>query len=73
MPHFFIETKNINGSAITINDAENYRHIAKSLRIKCGEKLLLVDEQKFQYETIVKQVTSKEIVCVYLCELFDIS
>ncbi len=61
MPHFFIESKNVINNKITINDKENYTHIAKSLRIKKGEKLLLIDENKIQYETVVEDVTNKEI------------
>ena len=64
MPHFFIKSQNINNNIITISDSENYRHIAKALRIRLGEKLLLVDEKRIQYETLVKEVTSKEILCL---------
>lgn len=63
MPHFFIESKNINNNYITISDAENYRHIAKSLRAKVGEKLLLIDENQIQYETTIENISSKEILC----------
>lgn len=63
MPHFFIESKNVNNNIITISDNENYRHIAKSLRKKTGEKILLIDEKQIQYEAIIVEVTSKEIVC----------
>lgn len=61
MPHFFINSENINNNRITINDTENYRHIAKSLRAKKGEKLLLVDENQIQYETVIEQITTREI------------
>lgn len=72
MPHFFIGVNGVNGEKIanTINppeiiikDTENYRHIARSLRAKGGEKLLLIDDKQIQYETIIKKITSKEIVC----------
>lgn len=63
MPHFFISSKNIENNIIKIDDYENYRHIAKSLRVRIGEKLLLIDENQIQYETKVKEVTSKEIFC----------
>ena len=63
MPHFFIESKNLENNVIKIDDAENYRHIAKALRIRVGEGLLLIDENRIQYETVVKEVTSKEIFC----------
>lgn len=63
MPHFFVKSdKKINNSII-INDAENYRHIAKALRARVGEKLLLIDENRIQYETKISQINSNEIVC----------
>lgn len=61
MPQFLIDSKNIVNNRITINDKDNFNHIAKSLRIKSGEKLLLIDENQIQYETVVEEVTNKEI------------
>lgn len=61
MPHFFIKSENVNNNEITISDKENYTHIAKSLRAKVGEKLLLIDENQIQYETVIKEITQKEI------------
>lgn len=63
MPHFFVKSENISNKTITIADSENYRHIAKSLRAKIGENLLLIDENQIQYETKIKNIDSKEIVC----------
>jgi len=63
MPHFFINSKNKQNKLISISDTENYRHIARSLRARCGEKLLLIDEKQIQYETIIKEISSKEIKC----------
>ncbi len=63
MPHFFITSKNINRNTITIDDSENYRHIARSLRARCGEKLLLIDEFQIQYETTITEITNEKIVC----------
>lgn len=61
MPHFFIQSENVSDDKFFINDKENYNHIAKSLRVKNGEKLLLIDENQIQYETIVENITSKAI------------
>ena len=63
MPHFFIDSKNKLDNQININDAENYRHIARALRARIGENLLLIDENQIQYETIIKEINSSEIVC----------
>ena len=63
MPHFFIKSEKINDNKIKINDLENSRHIAKALRIRIGEKLLLIDENQIQYETIVDEINSSEIIC----------
>lgn len=62
MPHFFISSKNVNNNHIAIDDKENYKHIAKSLRIRKGEKLLLIDENQIQYETVVEDVTTDEVL-----------
>ncbi len=61
MPHFFINSKDVKNNKIIISDKENFIHIAKSLRIKRGEKLLLIDENQIQYETVVDDVTNKEV------------
>ena len=63
MPHFFVNKDNINNNHVVINDEENYRHIAKSLRARVGEKLLLIDNESIQYETLVESIDSKTIIC----------
>lgn len=62
MPHFFIKSENVSNNIVQISDTENYKHIAKALRAKVGEKLLLIDENQIQYETEIKDITSKEII-----------
>ena len=61
MPHFFISTSDINQDIITVSDKENFHHIAKVLRAKIGETLLLVDENQTQYKVEVKNIDSKSI------------
>lgn len=63
MPHFFIGNNLINPPEIMINDVDNYRHIARSLRARVGEKLLLIDEKQIQYEVVITEINSKEIKC----------
>lgn len=64
MPHFFINSNQVNNEMITVSDKENYQHIARSLRARVGEKLLLIDENKIQYETTIKNISSDEITAV---------
>ncbi len=63
MPHFFVKSQNKIDNIIKIDDIENYRHIARALRARVGEKLLLIDEGQIQYETVIKEINSKEIFC----------
>ena len=62
MPHFFINSNQITNKEITISDKENYQHIARSLRARAGEKLLLIDEQQIQYETTIMSISGSKIV-----------
>ena len=63
MPHFFVNSKDKQDNQIVISDTDNYRHIARSLRSRAGEKLLLIDEKQIQYETLISEINSKEIFC----------
>jgi len=61
MPHFFINSKIVESNSIIISDKENYNHIVKSLRSKIGETILLIDENKIQYEGKINNITSGSI------------
>lgn len=61
MPHFFIASENCKNDIINISDKENYNHIAKSLRAKAGEKILLIDENQIQYECEIVKIASNSI------------
>ena len=63
MPHFFVDSRNRLNNFITINDNENYRHIARALRARVGERLLLIDEAQIQYKTKIAEINSSEIIC----------
>ena len=64
MPHFFIKSEQVSDNKVVITDKENYLHIARSLRSKAGEKLLLIDEYKIQYETTIYKITNSQIEAV---------
>lgn len=61
MPQFLINSKDIDSNMIIIDDKENYNHIAKSLRVRIGENLLLIDENEIQYETKVEEITKNYV------------
>ena len=61
MPHFFINSQDIENNTVQICDKENYNHIARSLRARVGEKLLLIDQNQIQYETKITQITNSKV------------
>ncbi len=61
MPHFFINSEDKQDNKIVISDKDNYNHIARSLRARTGEKLLLIDENQIQYETVITAINAKNI------------
>ena len=63
MPHFLIESKNIQDNKIIVREKDLYQHIIKSLRAKIGEKILFLDENEIQYETKLSQINSSDFVC----------
>ena len=56
MPHFFIHSNSIKENNIIVDDKDNYNHIVKSLRASVGEKLLLIDENEIEYETVISKI-----------------
>ena len=63
MPHFFINSKSVKENKIIIDEKENYNHIVKSLRVKVGETLLLIDENEIEYKTTVSKIENKFVEC----------
>jgi len=69
MPHFFVNSDQIKDNEVIISrsalpsrqNEENYFHIARSLRARVGENLLLIDENQIQYETNIEKITNTEI------------
>src|SRR5574344_1727818 len=61
MPHFFINSQTISKDRIQISEKETYMHLAKSLRVRVGENLLLIDENRIQYECRISEITSEHI------------
>ena len=60
MPHFFINSNDVKNNKIEFS--QDYKHLVKALRLRVGEKLLLIDENKIQYETKVCEIKSDSII-----------
>ena len=60
MPHFFINSNDVKNNKIEFS--QDYKHLVKALRLRIGEKLLLIDENKIQYETKVAEIKPDSIV-----------
>lgn len=60
MPHFFINSNSVNGSMIEFQ--EDYKHLVKSLRLRVGENLKLIDENGISYETTVQEIKPSSIL-----------
>ena len=65
MPHFFIKNENITNDLVIIDDKENYQHIARSLRAKIGEKILMVNENRIKIEGKIVEITKTEIKVIH--------
>ncbi|MDD3435868.1 MAG: RsmE family RNA methyltransferase [Candidatus Gastranaerophilales bacterium] len=61
MPHYFINSKTLTNNHVIISDKETYNHIAKSLRSRVGEDILLIDENQIQHEGKIQKITSNSI------------
>ena len=61
MPQFPVNSSNVKDNNIIINDKETYHHLTRSLRIKKGEKIKIIDEKETFYIARVKNINSKEI------------
>ena len=58
MPHFLIKKSDIAENKVIIKDKDLYKHIIKVFRAKIGEKILFLDEEETQYETILNEIQS---------------
>lgn len=62
MPHFLINSECIKDGEIVIDEKELFNHLTRSLRLRAGEKVLFLDENEIQYETLSQNFTSKSAV-----------
>ena len=61
MPHFLIKSCDIKNNIIHVKDAETLRHLALALRVKTGEMVKFIDENKIQYNAEIIDISKKEM------------
>lgn len=61
MHHFFVKNQQIQGSSIRIG-GEDGNHLSKALRAKEGERILISDEQGFEYTCEISGFDGTEIL-----------
>lgn len=61
MPHFLIKTENIKNNFVELVNDENFFHIVKVLRVKTGEIIKFINENKTVYEAKTVQITKNSL------------
>lgn len=69
MPHFLVKLKCINGDTLSVLDPETLKHLA-ALRVKPGERVKFIDQNKMQYLCEVIEV-SKKCVRVHILDIYE--
>ena len=59
-PRFFVPSERVNGSVITL-DGESAQHISRSLRMRAGEKIVVCDENKNEYDCELVSFTADTV------------
>ncbi len=60
-PRFFVESDSIDGNNVILV-GESMHHISKSLRMKSGERIIVCDKKKNEYECVLEEFTSEKVV-----------
>ena len=68
MPHFLINSQNIIEGSITLKEPDLLAHIVGALRIKAGETIKLIDENKIVHLCKIEEVSKKCVVASVLSE-----
>lgn len=59
-PRFFVENEVIEGRSVIL-DGESAHHISKSLRMKVGEKIVVCDRKRNEYECVIVSFSSESV------------
>ena len=60
-PRFFVESEIIDGNSVILG-GESAHHISRSLRMKVGERIVVCDEKRNEYECVIESFSSESVV-----------
>ena len=60
--HFFVSPQSLRGRVARIDDGGVAKQIAKVLRLKAGDEILLLDGDGFEYTTKIVSVSAKSVI-----------
>jgi 16S rRNA (uracil1498-N3)-methyltransferase len=62
MHRFYIPQANISSEKAEISDPWQINHIVNALRLKIGDKVVLFDEQRYEYRAVIQNISGKNII-----------
>ncbi|MBE6671382.1 MAG: 16S rRNA (uracil(1498)-N(3))-methyltransferase [Ruminococcaceae bacterium] len=62
-PRFFVDLDSIEGNKIVL-DGESAKHISRSLRMTAGERIVVCDKQKNEYECVLETFSQDTVTAV---------
>ncbi|MDD3150456.1 MAG: RsmE family RNA methyltransferase [Candidatus Gastranaerophilales bacterium] len=66
MHQFFVKKNDISYQSIKITNKTDIDHITKVLRLSCGDKIFLVEQNAFKYLCKIQEITSNYIETIIL-------
>lgn len=61
MHRFFIKNENVKDNQLVINNSVDYNHIVNALRLEQGDEMLVCDENKMEYLSVIENICDDHI------------
>lgn len=68
MPHFLIKSQDVVNGSVTLTEPDLLAHIVGALRVRAGEEIKLIDENKIEYFCKVAGVSKRIVVAQVLSQ-----
>lgn len=68
MPHFLIKSQDVVNGSVTLIEPHLLAHIVGALRLRAGEEIKLIDENKIEYLCKATEVSKKTVVAQVLSQ-----